>query len=104
MPRRVAQPAFGRNSNSVASPGITSPRKMSCLPITYAQEFADSVTDFRSMIAQARASNPAVYIRNIATYDGTAGPLTKAPGSGTFQSRPAVWVIQNGKPALLSLR
>ena len=169
------------------------------LPITYAQEFADSVTDFRSMIAQARASNPdvyfvealspqlellgqqlfeakirniasvvapsvtqrpelfegawytdsdlrdigfkqrfekqypgtrfathmmpyayddfnmivqafergenpAVYIRNIATYDGTAGPLTKAPGSGTFQSRPAVWVIQNGKPALLSLR
>ncbi len=34
---------------------------MSCLPITYAQEFADSVTDFRSMIAQARASNPDVY-------------------------------------------
>src|SRR5437667_291292 len=31
------------------------------LPITYAQEFADSVTDFRSMIAQARASNPDVY-------------------------------------------
>src|SRR5205809_6210673 len=31
------------------------------LAITYAQEFADSVTDFRSMIAQARASNPDVY-------------------------------------------
>src|SRR5438132_663173 len=169
------------------------------LAITYAQEFADSVTDFRSMIAQARASNPdvyfvealspqlellgqqlfevkirniasvvapsvtqrpelfegawytdsdlrdigfkqrfedqypgtrfathmmpyayddfnmivqafereenpAVYIRNIASYDGTAGPLTKAPGSGNFQSRPAVWVIRNGKPALLSLQ
>src|SRR6266480_4300501 len=28
------------------------------LPITYAKEFADSVTAFRSMIAQARASNP----------------------------------------------
>src|SRR5881396_3281901 len=59
-----------------------------------------------NMIVQAfeRGENPAVYIRNIATYDGTAGPLTKAPGSGNFQSRPAVWVIQNGKPALLSLR
>src|SRR5438046_2273219 len=31
------------------------------LPITYAKEFADSVTAFRSMIAQARASNPDVY-------------------------------------------
>src|SRR5881628_1628444 len=31
------------------------------LPITYAQAFADSVTNFRSMIAQARASNPDVY-------------------------------------------
>ena len=59
-----------------------------------------------NMIVQAfeRGENPAVYIRNIATYDGTAGPLTKAPGSGNFQSRPAVWVIRNGKPALLSLR
>src|SRR5437762_8515888 len=31
------------------------------LPTTYVKEFADSVTDFRSMIAQARASNPDVY-------------------------------------------
>src|SRR5207247_9274490 len=31
------------------------------LPITSAREFADSVTDFRSMIARARASNPDVY-------------------------------------------
>jgi len=59
-----------------------------------------------NMIVQAfeRGENPAVYIRNIATYAGTAGTLTKAPGSGTFQSKPAVWVIQNGKPALLSLQ
>jgi len=58
-----------------------------------------------NMIVQAfeRGENPAVYIRNIATYAGTAGTLTKAPGSGTFQSKPAVWVIQNGKPTLLSL-
>ena len=31
------------------------------LAITYAQEFADSVRDFRSTIAQAQASNPDVY-------------------------------------------
>src|SRR5438477_475655 len=57
-----------------------------------------------NMIVQAfeRGENPAVYIRNIATYEGTAGTVTKAPGSGNFQSRPAVWVIQNAKPALLS--
>src|SRR5213076_720204 len=59
-----------------------------------------------NMIVQAfeRGENPAVYVRNIRTYEGNAGTLTKAPGSGNFQSRPAVWVIQNGKPALLSLR
>ncbi len=59
-----------------------------------------------NMIVQAfeRGENPAVYIRNIATYAGTAGTLTKAPGSGNFQSKPAVWVIENGKPALLSLQ
>ena len=54
------------------------------------------------MLVQAfeRGQNPAVYLRNIATYDGTAGTLTKRRGSGTFESTPAVWVIQNGKPAL----
>lgn len=57
-----------------------------------------------NMIAQAfeRGANPAVYVRNIRTYDGNAGTLTKAPGSGNFQSTPAVWVIQHGKPALIS--
>lgn len=57
-----------------------------------------------NMIVQAfeREQNPAVYIRNVTTYDGTAGRLSKAPGSGSFQSTPAVWVIQNGKPTLTS--
>jgi branched-chain amino acid transport system substrate-binding protein len=48
--------------------------------------------------------NPAEYLRDVRTYAGTAGTLTKAPGSGTFQSAPAVWVIQHGKPILLSLQ
>ncbi len=57
-----------------------------------------------NMIVQAfeRGKNPAVYVRNIRSYDGTAGTLSKAPGSGNFQSTPAVWVIQDGKPALVS--
>jgi len=57
-----------------------------------------------NMLVQAfeRGQNPAVYLRTLATYDGTAGTLTKKRGSGTFESTPAVWVIQNGKPALAS--
>jgi hypothetical protein len=33
-------------------------------------------------------------------YVGTAGKITKKGGSGNFRSAPAVWVINNGKPAL----
>jgi ABC-type branched-subunit amino acid transport system substrate-binding protein len=62
--------------------------------------------DDLNMIVQAfeRGENPAVYLRNIRTYDGTAGTLTKQPGSGNFASTPAVWVIANGKPALVASR
>jgi ABC-type branched-subunit amino acid transport system substrate-binding protein len=62
--------------------------------------------DDLNMIVQAfeRGQNPAVYLRNIRTYDGTAGTLTKQPGSGNFASTPAVWVIANGKPALVASR
>ena len=31
-----------------------------------------------------------------------AGTLTKGQGSGNFQSTPAVWKIEHGKPVLLS--
>ena len=55
-----------------------------------------------NLIVQAfeRGQNPAVYLRNLTRYEGTAGPITRAPGSGNFQSAPAVWTIRNGKPAL----
>src|SRR5439155_22806423 len=55
-----------------------------------------------NMIVQAfeRGQNPAVYPRNIATSDGTAGTLTKARGTGTSQPPPAGGVIRNAKPAL----
>lgn len=59
--------------------------------------------DSVNMIVQAfeRGQNPAAYLRNLETYDGTAGILTKQPGSGNFRSTPAVWTIRNGKPVLI---
>ncbi len=59
--------------------------------------------DDLNLIVQAYESgqNPAVYLRGITRYEGTAGPVTKAPGSGNFESVPAVWTIANGKLALM---
>ena len=58
--------------------------------------------DFNLIVqAYERGQNPAVYLRNITRYEGTAGPVTKVPGSGNFESMPAVWTIRNGKPALM---
>jgi len=42
------------------------------------------------------------YVRGMTEYNGTAGKITKAMGTGNFRSAPAVWVIQNGKPTLAS--
>jgi ABC-type branched-subunit amino acid transport system substrate-binding protein len=60
--------------------------------------------DSVNMIVRAfeAGQNPAVYLRNLRSYDGTAGLLTKAATSGNFASRPAVWTIASGKPALLN--
>jgi ABC-type branched-subunit amino acid transport system substrate-binding protein len=44
--------------------------------------------------------DPAAYIRSKTTYDGNAGRVTREPGSGNYRSRPAVWSITNGKPAM----
>jgi ABC-type branched-subunit amino acid transport system substrate-binding protein len=60
--------------------------------------------DSLNMIVQAyeHGENPAVYLRNLRSYDGTADTLTKEPGSGIFRSAPSVWVIKDGKPTLIS--
>jgi ABC-type branched-subunit amino acid transport system substrate-binding protein len=58
--------------------------------------------DFNLIVhAFERGQNPAVYIRNVTAYQGSAGLVTRTPGSGNFQSAPAVWAIRNGKPVLL---
>jgi hypothetical protein len=40
------------------------------------------------------------YMRRMTEYGGTAGRITKSNGTGNFRSRPAVWVIRDGKPAM----
>ena len=62
--------------------------------------------DSLNMVVQAfeRGQNPAVYLRGLSSYEGTADTLTKRPGSGNFSSAPAVWVIKDGKPTLLGGR
>jgi ABC-type branched-subunit amino acid transport system substrate-binding protein len=59
--------------------------------------------DSFNMIVRAyeQGVNPAVYIRNVRSYVGVAGRVTKAPGSGNFASAPTVWTITNGAPLLL---
>ena len=42
------------------------------------------------------------YVRTMTEFNGTAGRITKKAGTGNFRSAPAVWVIKNGKPALLA--
>jgi ABC-type branched-subunit amino acid transport system substrate-binding protein len=38
------------------------------------------------------------YLRNLTSYDGSAGPITREPGSGNFRSKPVVWTVKNGCP------
>ncbi len=72
--------------------------------IQFATHMMPYAYDSFNMIVAAfeRGENPAVYIRNLRSYEGTADELVKAPGSGNFQSTPTVWMIKNGKPTLLN--
>jgi ABC-type branched-subunit amino acid transport system substrate-binding protein len=48
-----------------------------------------------------RGGNVANFIRATTDYAGKAGRVTREPGSGNFRSRPAVWMIKNGKTTLV---
>jgi ABC-type branched-subunit amino acid transport system substrate-binding protein len=71
--------------------------------IQFATHMMPYAYDDFNMIVKAfeQDENPSVYLRNITTYDGTAGLLTKEPRSGNFLSTPAVWMIKDGKPVLV---
>ena len=45
--------------------------------------------------------DPVEYVRSMTSYKGEAGEITREQGSGNFRSRPAVWVINNGRPELV---
>lgn len=38
------------------------------------------------------------YLRNLTSYDGSVGPITREPGSGNFRSKPVVWLVKDGRP------
>ena len=72
--------------------------------VQFATHMMPYAYDSFNMIVAAfeRGENPATYLRDLRSYDGTADKLVKAPGSGNFQSTPTVWMIKNGKPTLVN--
>src|ERR687897_2032359 len=59
--------------------------------------------DSFNILVQAFESgeDPVEYVRGVTLYNGEAGAITRERGSGNFRSRPAVWVINNGRPELV---
>jgi ABC-type branched-subunit amino acid transport system substrate-binding protein len=59
--------------------------------------------DSFNILVQAFESgeDPVEYVRGVTSYKGEAGEITREWGSGNFRSRPAVWVINNGRPELV---
>jgi len=59
--------------------------------------------DSFNILVQAFESgkDPIEYVRGMTSYKGEAGEMTRELGSGNFRSRPAVWVINNGRPELV---
>ena len=71
--------------------------------IQFATHMMPYAYDSFNMIVQAfeKGVNPAVYLRELSRYEGSAGTVIKTKGSGNFQSAPAVWTIRGGRPTLL---
>lgn len=71
--------------------------------VQFATHMMPYAYDSFNMIVRAyeQRTNPAVYIRSVRSYTGSAGKVTKEARSGLFTSTPAVWMIRNGKPILL---
>jgi ABC-type branched-subunit amino acid transport system substrate-binding protein len=64
--------------------------------ITHMMPYAyDSV---RMLVNGFESGDVVDYLRNLTNYDGSNGPITRAPGSGNFRSKPVVWVVKDGRP------
>jgi ABC-type branched-subunit amino acid transport system substrate-binding protein len=56
---------------------------------------------FRMLVQAFESGQDATtYVRRMTAFSGTAGRITKEAGTGNFRSRPAIWVIKNGKSTL----
>jgi ABC-type branched-subunit amino acid transport system substrate-binding protein len=64
--------------------------------ITHMMPYAyDSV---RMLVNGFETGDVVNYLRNLTSYDGSNGPITREAGSGNFRSKPVVWVVKNGQP------
>jgi ABC-type branched-subunit amino acid transport system substrate-binding protein len=68
--------------------------------VRFAAHMTPYAYDSFKLLARALTSgrDPAAYLRGVTRYDGAAGPVTRAAGSGNFRSRPGVWIVTDGRP------
>jgi ABC-type branched-subunit amino acid transport system substrate-binding protein len=64
--------------------------------ITHMMPYAyDSV---RMLVNGFETGDVVNYLRNLTSYDGSNGPITREAGGGNFRSKPVAWVVKNGRP------
>lgn len=72
--------------------------------VRFAAHMTPYAYDSLKILARALADgrDPAAYVQGLTRYEGAAGVVTREPGGGNFRSRPAVWVIEEGRPHMLA--
>lgn len=68
--------------------------------VRFAVHMTPYAYDSFKLLARALTSgaDPAAYVQQTTQYDGVAGTVARAPGTGNFRSRPGVWTIVDGRP------
>jgi ABC-type branched-subunit amino acid transport system substrate-binding protein len=71
--------------------------------VLFAAHMTPYAYDSFNILAKALTygGDPAAHVRGVTRYDGIAGTVTREIGSGNFRSRPAVWIIEAGRPRQL---
>ena len=89
--------------SNLADPGFKARFEARYPGTRFATHMMPYAYDSLKLVVEAFESgeDPAEHLRKTLSYDGSAGRVTRAPGSGNFRSRPAVWRISDGKPELI---
>jgi hypothetical protein len=89
--------------SNLADPGFKARFEQKYPDTRFATHMMPYAYDSLRLVVQGFESGRGVaeYLRSTTEYDGKPGRVTREAGSGNFRSRPAVWVIKNGKPTLL---